>query len=202
MTVLFTNPLGIEFERTDYKHRSKVKVHKNGYNIRTYRFKNVECFKSPYISWENLNYCGGWACGNESYLYNAVQNGTKLFASIVHHKDEHFESSDEIVVNTKPHKRIADHCETTISRKGTLSDYYDLVAVAKHYKRLGFRFTTEEMVNFLHWGHHVDISVFGTDEAPFEYWNAKTLEELIFTGLLLGYPLESTASIIEEWGLC
>lgn len=201
MTVLFTNPLGFTFERTDYKNRSKVKVSNRGYNLRTYRFNNVECFESPYISWQNLDQCNGWAT-DESYLYTAVQNGTKLFAGIVHLEGQSFECSDDVVVITKKHRWLEGYCETHICRKGTLSDYYDLAAVVAHYERLGITPYLDETPNLIGWFLSVDISVFATDEAPFEYWNAKTLEELIFTGLLLGYPLESTASIIEEWGLC
>lgn len=197
MTTLFTNPLGIKFDRTDYKNRSKVTVHNNGYNLRTYRFNNVECFESPYISWENLDQCGGWGT-NDTYLKSAVQNGTKLFAQIIHDSSESFDSREDIVVNTQPHKRIEGLYETHICRKGCLKDYYNLVDVAEHYRRFGVRFTFEEQVQIIQWVH-LELSVFATDEAPFNYRMAATDSELVITGLLLGYPLESTASIIQGY---
>lgn len=194
MTTLFTNPLGFKFDRTDYKNRSKVKVHNNGYNLRTYRFNNVECFESPYISWQNLDQCGGWAT-KDDYLKTAVQNGTKLFAQIIHDSRESFDSREDIVVNTQPHKWLKDECETHICRKGCLSDYYDIDAVVDHYSRLGISFRVDELQEYF----NVELSVFGTDEAPFKYIRCKNNVEFVITGLLLGYPLESTASIIQGY---
>lgn len=37
---------------------------------------------------------------------------------------------------------------------------------------------------------------YGTPDAPLVYFKSCTAAELITTGLLLGYPLESTASIL------
>ena len=196
MTTLFTNPLGFKFNRTDYRKRSKVTVLNNNYNLRTYRFNNVPCFESPYISWENLDQCGGWAT-NDSYLHTAVQNGTKLFAQIVHTDDVKFNLSDDVVIQTKDHWCTGLN-ETHISRKGCLSDYYNLEDIFKHYNLLGVHFYphhVERITEFC----NLEISVFATPNAPFEYCNASTLEQLVVTGLLLGYPLESTAYIIEEW---
>lgn len=195
MSVLFTNPLGIVFERIDYKHRSKVKVHNNGYNLRTYRFNNIECFESPFISWENLDQCGGWRT-DDTYLKTAVQNVTKLFAGIIEHKDYRFESSDEVVILAKDHGWIDNYNETHICRKGTLSEYYNLEAVFGHYSRLGIIFSSREEAEIREYCN-IELSVFATEQAPFDYKDACLKEELVVTGLLLGYPLESTASIME-----
>lgn len=81
MNILHENSHGIQMIRVDMKKRSKVTV-RNSYGdyMRTYRFNNIqECFKSPYISWANLDCCGGWAC-DEAYLDTAVQRGLKLYA--------------------------------------------------------------------------------------------------------------------------
>lgn len=42
----------------------------------------------------------------------------------------------------------------------------------------------------------VEIRQYGTPNAPFVYFEVCTAAEQITTGLLLGYPLESTASIL------
>ena len=199
MNILFTNPLGFTFERTDYKTRSKVKVSNQGYNLRTYRFNNVECFESPYISWQNLDQCNGWRTNSE-YLYTAVQNGTKLFAGIVHTDDVRFDITDDIVVDTRKHGWLENHSYTHICRKGCLSDYYSLDDVFAHYSRLGISLTVDETALIREYCS-VELSVFGTDEAPFDYLNIDSIESAVVTGLLLGYPLESTASILEDWGL-
>jgi hypothetical protein len=197
--VLFTNPLGFEFERTDYKKRSKVKVHNNGYNLRTYRFNNVECFESPYISWQNLDQCGGWATDSK-YLHTAVHDRKKLLASIVHHNDVHFERRPEVVILTQKYGWLENHSYTYICSKGTLSDFYDLDEVIEHYSRLGIDFTVDEVFEIEEY-MDMDIWMFATEKAPFNFHDACTKVQLVVTGLLLGYPLESTASIIEEHGL-
>lgn len=199
MTVLFRNPLGITIERTDYAKRSKVRVHNNGYGLMTYRFNNVAEFESPYISWANLDQCGGWAT-SEAYLNTAVQRGHKLFAQIPHFVHIEFERSDEVVITTGVNHRIGRGYLTHICRKGSLADYYDLAAVREHYSRLGVVLTDNEWIDvLLHCS--LELSTFGTVDAPFDYVHASTAVELIVTGLLLGYPLESTASLIEEWYL-
>ena len=80
--IFFASDNGIVFEKTTYKNKKcKVVVrHKNKSDIlMTYRFKDVPGLDSPYLSWENLNCCGGWAF-DSSYLYTAVQRGKKLFS--------------------------------------------------------------------------------------------------------------------------
>ena len=196
MTVLFKSPVGITFERHDYKNRSKVRVHNHGYHLRTYRFNNVKCFESPYISWENLDCCGGWRY-DRRYLETAVQNGTKLFAQIVHPTDKQIEIPDGIGSRSRRHKWIPNCCNTEIFRKGCLSDYYDIDAVLDHYNKLGIGLTTEEEAVIREYCS-LELSVFSTEAAPFDHVNVNNIESLIVTGLLLGYPLESTASIIEE----
>ena len=196
-TTLFTNPYGFKFDRTDYKKRSKVKVHNNGFNLMTYRFNNVEFFESPYISWQNLDQCGGWAT-KDDYLKTSVQNGTKLFAQIIHADGEVFEESDNVVIRTKD-GYDSTYKETHICRKGTLNDYYDLEAVFGHYRKLGLNFPLFEVRQIIPLLYETDISVFGTDEAPFDFRRPSTIEELIVDGLLLGYPLESTASLIQGY---
>ena len=201
MTVLFTNPLGIKFERTDYKKRSKVKVHCNGYNHRIYRFNNVPCFESPYISWENLDCCGGWAT-KDDYIESAVYNRTKLFAQIVHHKDKSFEQTIETVVVHDPTPRgyNDDYRITYIASKLCLHEYYELDEVFEHYSRLGIEFTDREK-ELIDEYCAIPLWMFATEEAPYSFVRSSEVEELVVTGLLLGYPLESTASIIEEWYL-
>ena len=82
--ILFESNRGIVFEKTVTRNRCKVVVkNKDGnFTHMTYRYNNgVEPLSSPYISWENLNCCGGWSF-DESYLQTAVQEGKKLCAGI------------------------------------------------------------------------------------------------------------------------
>lgn len=216
MNILHENPYGIQMIRVDMKKRSKVTV-RNSYGdyMRTYRFNNIqERFESPYISWANLDCCGGWAC-DEAYLDTAVRRGLKLYAGRTQFlkrepylmqyptKDEAlavFESMNQtlpsgIVAGEEKLLESGDTClHTYICRTGTIADHIDLEAVFDFYGKLGIDAPRDEVRRLC----DVEIMQYGSSDAPFVYFNACTEAELITTGLLLGYPLESTASIL--WG--
>lgn len=69
-----------KFARTDYSEWSEVKVQakspdsKRASTMATYRFPKGELtYSSPYLSWENLLYCGGYSVDGHPYLQNIVQ---------------------------------------------------------------------------------------------------------------------------------
>ena len=84
---------------------------------------------------------------------------------------------------------------TFICRKGRIADYFDIDNVFEFYSKLGFRLPQNVVDKVKTWCN-IEIKDFGGEQAPFHYSNPYTPEEFITTGLLLGYPLESTASII------
>ena len=82
--LLFQSSLGIQFNKEVSKRLCTVKVQtktgKRAYTLRRYTYPNVGLsVASPFLSWENLNCCNGWAY-DESYLLTAVQEGKKLYA--------------------------------------------------------------------------------------------------------------------------
>ena len=211
--ILHENPYGIQIIREDMKKRSKVTVRiAGGEPIRTYRFNLIpDQFDCPYISWANLDHCGGWV-SDGSYLDTAVQNGLKLYAGRTQALKcsylPNYPSMEEALTvfkklsATLPEGVIADQEEliesdgrclhTFICRTGTIADHIDLDAVFDFYEKLGITVPTEEVRRLC----NIEIKQYGLANAPFVYFNAKTAAELITTGLLLGYPLESTASIL------
>jgi hypothetical protein len=85
---------------------------------------------------------------------------------------------------------------TFIYRAGTISDYIDLDMVFDFYDKLGYHISTaeEKEIRCL---CGCEIKRFGTAQAPFQYAHAATAADFITTGLLLGYPIESTVSILQ-----
>lgn len=217
--ILHQNSLGIKMVREDFKKRSQVKVIlENGgkrYCHRTYRFNCIkDTFDSPYISWANLDCCGGWSY-DEDYLATAVQSGRKLFAGIVtplrqqylpnYPTEDMAKQQFESFRSTLPSDIFADYesepvsfnnLYTFICRCGRISDYIDLNAVFSFYEKLGIVIPVSMKEKVEHYCDY-EIKTFGTSSAPFNYSNAGTGIELITTGLLLGYPIESTASILQ-----
>jgi len=218
--ILHTNSKGITMLREDYKKRSQVKVvlEEKGkrFIMNSYRFKLIpDRFNSPFCSWANLDCCGGWI-SDATYLDTAVQEGKKLYAGRYQHlKSSYFPNFPSIeealqefqeIVNALPdgvtagieesHGRDTDRfLYTFISREGKIADYFDLKNVFEFYKKLGLAFP-QDIVNQVKALCSIEIKAFGGKTPPFIYYQPNTTAELITTGLLLGYPLESTASLL------
>lgn len=188
----------------------------HGMILMGYRFPNIpESFESPYLSWRNLYCCGSWPF-HESILDTAVQEGTKLFASrrqAVRTYDqmelptfEDVRQSFEIlkasfptgVYGAKETIPIDDNLyffRSYICREGSIADYFDLDKVFEHYRKLGVNLQPFESEIWRLCS--VEIKTYGTEWAPFSYFReGKSPAQFVTTGLLLGYPIESTASII------
>ena len=215
--ILHENSFGIKMIREDFKKRSQVKVVSEyggkRHCLRTYRFDFIqETFDSPFISWANLDCCGGWSY-DEDYLTTAVQEGRKLFASIatplsVQHPDfpseETVRQQFESFRSTLPPNIFADydrepvffgHLHTFICRQGKISDYIDLDAVFSFYKKLGITIPDSMKAKVVQYCNY-EIKTYGTSNAPFQFRRWEGDAELVANGLLLGYPIESTASIL------
>ena len=219
--ILHQNSKGVTIVREDFRLRSQVKVYsgfpENKYCIRTYRFDFIhEPIEIPYCSWANLDCCGGWAC-DEEYLDTAVQKGLILFAgrvvSLRHQYNPNLptrqeaERSFEMFQKTMPAGMFAgverpqknpNYFYTFICRTGKISDYIDLDTVFAIYGKLGQTIPASvrgEVQRFCEY----EMKLYGTDQAPFQYVHAETAAELITTGLLLGYPVESTVSILQGY---
>lgn len=83
-TLLYQSNVGIQFNKVVSKGICTVKVQsksgKHAYTLTQYVYPDVELsVSSPFLSWENLNCCNGWA-HDASYLLTAVQEGKKLYA--------------------------------------------------------------------------------------------------------------------------
>lgn len=217
--ILHQNSKGVKMIRKDFKLRSQVKVISEYAGkqccLRTYRFNYIpDPIEVPCCSWANLDCCGGWSF-DEEYLDTAVQKGLKLFASRKTSIQEEDASDDltleeaqrqfEIFKGNLPAGVFADidtqldrtgYFHTFICRTGKISDYIDLDMIFGLYEKLGQEVPLSEKreVERL---CNIQIQMFGTDQAPFWYARANTNSELITTGLLLGYPIESTISILQ-----
>lgn len=205
--------------RDDFKRRSQVKVISENTGrartLRTYRFDNIlESIEVPYSSWANLDCCGGW-CFDKEYLDTAVQKGLKLFAgrtTLLRHQYiphaptlEDAKQQFEALVKELPYGVIADvestaydpNCfYTFVCRTGRISDHIDLDMVFRFYEKLGHNIASTEKDEIERFSS-CEIKQYGYPTAPFCYTRASTNAELITTGLLLGYPIESTVSILQ-----
>lgn len=205
--------------REDFKFRSQVKVmstcSETNFSLRTYRFDLIhEPVEVPYCSWANLDCCGGWSY-DEEYLDTAVQKGLKLFASRAAHLKcallPNYPSAEEAkrqfaaLTETLPTGILADVetglgstdvLHTYICRTGTISEYIDLDMVFDFYEKLGAHISSTEKVDVKRLCD-IEIRQYGSGNTPFQYTQVESRTQLITTGLLLGYPIESTVSILR-----
>lgn len=202
---MFDTDVGLSFYRTDMVNRSKVAVRNDKYNcnLRIYRFNNIpaDTFQSPYISWENLNCCGGWRF-NKDYLLTAVLSNKKLCAGIVFDDEDFYNRYiDAYCDNHYYFSHSVQHCGESywrsldIARKGSISDYINILDVKITYDLLG--------IDFLDWNDiqkylDSDIMKLIDGSMNYNYANPQNDTQLVVGGLLLGYPIESTAAILTE----
>lgn len=213
-TVLHANSKGIRILRQDYKTRSSVKVIDEStgkrHCIRTYRFALVKGAPViPYCSWANLDCCGGWSY-DENYLETAVQYGKKLYAGIsqyistsVDKERKKFECMwktlpPDIMAGYESCTRTPLFIHTYICRKGRIADYIDLDLVFQLYYDYGHNFSDVQKQEIIR-NCSCEICSYATENPPFNYADASSISQLVTTGLLLGYPIESTVSILEGY---
>ena len=209
--LLFRSNLGIEFNRETCGGLCSVKVQtrrsKRAYTIAKYIFPNIDLFtSSPYLSWGNLNCCGGWAY-DESYLFTAVQEGKKPYAGAAICLPVPGMTAEAKSKLLEIKATLPDNCAAGqenirnerffplyICRKGCLKDFFDLERVLEDYSRMGISLNSKDRGEFFSLCD-IELSQFSTG-SPMDYSDTTTDAELIATGLLLGYPIESTASIL------
>ena len=228
--IIFESNTGVIFEKTVYKNgkcKMVVRSKEPPDHIMTYRYKDISVYQSRYISWENLNCCGGWKC-DETYLQTAVQQDKKLFASIsfsmydtdfVKQVPQHnlTTEKDAGYIIEKLNTELPPDCilgidspdvprhlctirHIFICKNGAVKDYINIPEVFLSYERLGI-IIDDESKKIITSLCDVPIQLFSENaEPPFSYGNPRTGAELVFVGLLLGYPIESTAWLLERDG--
>ncbi|RKI66720.1 hypothetical protein D7V91_11490 [bacterium 1xD42-67] len=212
-TLLYQSNVGIQFNKVVSKGICTVKVQskpgKRAYTHMRYVYPDVKLsVSSPFLSWENLNCCNGWFY-DTTYLLTAVQEGKKLYAgstiflespSARTSAEAHLEEIKAILPDTcsagKEQVMNERFFPFYICRRGTLQDFFNLEQVLTDYDRMGIRLSPQDRKRFFLLGD-VDLEEFATGK-PMCYFSCNTDAELIATGLLLGYPIESTASLLLE----
>lgn len=206
--LLYKADNGIRIERLIYDGAGRASVFvitPTGDVLMDYQYNHMEqpLLESPYINWRNLFHVGGWATGDDAYLLKAVQEGTKLCAGITFHSgDEAGQYVCSLPDGYNYHMSLAwsngpyEFHPVDVFREGAIQDYIDMSLVEQTYQCLGF----DDVIDFDEVGElcRAPIKELLDGTRHFDYSNADTVEDLVVAGLLLGYPLESTASLLED----
>lgn len=186
-----------------YKHTTDKLFINNGHLMRVYKYPNIDCkFSSPKINDYNLHLCGGWSFKktNEKETIERVIKSLKPMGFFVTTEVKKWESvckksklSYSIVPNHIPTEK---HFDIGISCKGTFGENFDLQNLMLDYmaysEKVKIPLPAEEIGAYILSLKDVQISSYLTSD----YANPNTDQELIVTGLILGYPIETTVSIM------
>lgn len=155
-------------------------------------------YESPLLNWYNLIFCSNNYGPSPDYKYMdyAVQQGKKTAATVYYSFDS--DESKAIQMN------LPDNCGITpygdymvfVYRKGKLADFFSFEKIRKAYIQMG--------INSLDWDLISDFF-----EKPLEYFADESKcgfslqsggigEQLVLIGLILGYPIESTATLLSR----
>lgn len=159
-----------------------------------------EEYYSPYLSWYNCLFCSNCyfsIAPDASYMNNSVQNGKKLVATVTipptitaeRFLSELPESCGYETKGKNPNTAL-------IFRKGCLSDYFDCDKITELYRKHGIIFDSIFMKNLFNVPIQ-ELVAGAADKLEFILKiPANLTEKTVLTGLLLGYPLESTVEYI------
>lgn len=174
----------------------------NGDLLVGYRYPDIAPFKSPYISWLNLDHN---IIHDSQYLRTAVQQGRKLFSMLCITEDiKEFENiklrltmGKTLFVEIPPRfKSVKPIYNLNVVARGSLSTYFDLDSVLSHYELLGLDGSLFDQQKLRTLFNKPIVKL--AEEKIYEIASPEGVEELLITGLLLGYPLETTASILND----
>lgn len=186
-----------------YKNTTDKLFINNGHLMRVYKYPNIDCkFSSPKINDYNLHLCGGWAFRgvNEKEVIERVIKGLKPMGIFVTTEVQKWESvckkSGLPYLIAPNHFTTEDHFDIGISCKGTFDENFDLqnliIDYMEYSDKVKISLPAEEIGAYILSLKDIQISSYLTSD----YANPNTDQELIVTGLILGYPIETTVSIM------
>ena len=219
-SLLYASPSGTRYLRRDEAGESTVSVEQGGACVMRYSFPNVPLFSHPMLSWRNLDCCGKWSFDEEYLLYDAVQTGQKAVAQIIRYAPEREELaslSQKILAQAGrplthwqqlrpfrgPHGP-GYRLDLLLRLPGALETYFDREEILAHYGRLGIpeeKLRTERLEQFFRLDLAELFSYDAAEKYGYDFANASRADDFIVTGLALGYPIETTASLLKEFKL-
>jgi len=175
-----------------------------GYHQSTYCYNDIELpFKSYMLRWENLNFCGGWGMEgfNDKKLIKAVIKRKKPFGIGLFKSGKDVEDIIQMVeesglpYSVEINKNCNGYENVSVCQHGTIGELFDLKSFIESYKILLEGVNDDINYEYFENLRDVELKMFLKD---WEYYNPRNDTELARTGLLLGYPIESTASLIRR----
>ena len=155
-----------------------------------------EEYHSPFLSWYNLIFCSNYygPALDYNYMDTAVQQGKKTAATIYHSLDSR---EGKTIVSKLPADCSYIEYDSSmiyVYHTGKLSDYFDFEKIKNLYQKHGIGSLDWEIVRMY---FEKPLSFFGNEnDCGFSLQSGGNTEQKLITGLILGYPIESTVSLL------
>jgi len=200
-------------KQNDY---TRVEILRRDGGKTVYRYKTQDEYIAPFLSVENLRYYVSLNDTDEEddyLLYHALQEEKKVAASFWTRNEKLIRDvfSDHHLYDVVSKNTWKEDFKTVfVARKGCLEDYFDIDSIIEWYdKHIAFYnegvfelMCGEEIINVLTGGFCHPLK--STMYSPFiRFEGDEVLRDfgaagLMVSGLLFGYPLESTADLINH----
>lgn len=200
------------FYRRDYKKHCNMLVLENGHRLIKYKYPRVSIpFSSQMSRWQNLYFCGGYSLTKENgsetdcdeLLFDAVASRLKPIGFIITDNDSVNKMAAEatskgLMYSINPHFWQG-HSELAIANRGRIKDHFDIDRLIQSY-RIMENSLRIEILSISDEEHLRDVSEKQLSDflRDYDYVNPRNDFECILTGLLLGFPIESTVAFITE----
>ncbi|MBT2292685.1 hypothetical protein J7E73_26855 [Paenibacillus albidus] len=201
------------FYRRDYKETSDMVVMGNGHSMLRYKYPKVSNipFYSPMVRWHNLFFCGGYSIRfpngerTDTYdrLFDAIRTGLKPtgfwpLASQELKETLHKVNQTDLVWKVSDNSHPNFQYEIGVANKGKMKDHFNLNKVIESYqlfsKKLGYDLLSKKDEDIILCYEDVDLAWF---LEGFDYGDPeKKNHDHVLTGLILGYPVESTVALL------
>ncbi len=197
--------------KKDFKKTEHKMYINNGHLMITYKYPKVKReFSSPMLNDENMHLAGGWnfeSKSDDKTLLNRVINKKKPSGFIVEEDiskiKEVQEKANKAGLETKINEEKRNdqtYYELGFTQKGTFGDHFDIDALVKDYEKYwnphnkDFVLPMDDFINTDQLKGLKDKKL--SSFLSFDYGKTdKSSEDNIITGLLLGYPIETTVAI-------
>lgn len=160
-------------------------------------YSSIPEYEHPMLSWYNLLFCSNnyEPTTDHDYMNLAVQSGQKTAATI--YLNYNSPEGQKLIESMPSNCEAMPYGDTMIYmyHKGKLSDFFDYEQIRDYYQKYGCYGIDW---NIVYDYFQKDLSFFGNEsECGFSLQSGQTNEQSIITGLVLGYPVASTARWIK-----
>lgn len=154
-------------------------------------YENIDkTLSSPLLNWHNLIFCSNY-CGiprHKEYMEKAVQHGLKPVATEINQIPKDLPSGCKCISYRDYQDSFYIYLDTTLE---DLYDFHEIQDIYAQHDVLNIDWDSIRLF------FSKNLSYWGTDSELDLQKGAYRKEDMIITGLLLGYPIESTIALMK-----